>query len=66
MIKSNIDSLCKQKGISRYKLARNVGMSDRTLLLYERRGLDKAQFGCLIRIAEALECSLEDLIKAPR
>ena len=62
-MESRINELAASKGISIYRLARMVGMTDRALYKYERAGLDKAQFGCMVRIAEALGCSLEDLYR---
>ena len=60
-MKSRINEIAASKGISIYRLARMVGMTDRALYKYERVGLDKAQFGCMVRIAKVLNCSLEDL-----
>ena len=62
-MESRINEIAASKGISIYRLARMVGMTDRALYKYERVGLDKAQFGCMVRIAEALGCSLEDLYR---
>lgn len=62
-MESRINEIAASKGISIYRLARMVGMTDRALYKYERVGLDKAQFGCMVRIADALGCSLEDLYR---
>lgn len=62
-MKSRINELAASKNMSLYRLARMVGMTDRALYKYERVGLDKAQFGCMVRIAEALDCKLEDLYR---
>lgn len=62
-MKSVISEIAASKGISLYRLARMVGMADRALYKYEQVGLDKAQFGCMVRIAEALDCKLEDLYR---
>lgn len=62
-MESRINEIAASKGISIYRLARMVGMTDRSLYKYERVGLDKAQFGCMVRIADALGCSLEDLYR---
>lgn len=60
-MRSNITKLCKEKGISRYRLAKNLNITDEILYRYERKGLDKAQFGYMVKIAKGLGCSLEDL-----
>lgn len=60
-MKSRINELAASKGMSLYRLARVVGITDRALYKYEREGLNKAQFGCLVKVAKALNCRLEDL-----
>ncbi len=60
-MKSNINKLCHERGITLYRLARKIGITDRALYKYERIGLENARFGCMVRIADALGCSLEDL-----
>lgn len=60
-MKSNINKMCKSKGTTLYRLARLIGITDRALYKYERKGLDKAQFGYMVRIAKELDCKLEDL-----
>lgn len=62
-MRSKIAKLCEEKGISRYRLAKNLGITDRALYLYEKKGLDKAQFGCMVKIAKELGCSLEELFE---
>ena len=62
-MKSNINKLCHSRGITLYRLAKQVGLTDRALYKYERKGLEHAQFGCMVRIAEALDCKLEDLYR---
>lgn len=60
-MKSNIANVCKAKGISRYQLAKDLGITSQALYRYEDKGLDKAQFGFMVRIAKYLGCQLEDL-----
>lgn len=60
-MKSNINNLCKSSGTTLYALAKKTGLTDRALYKYEKNGLEKAQFGCMVRIAKELNCSLEDL-----
>ncbi|GEM_PF-5511014 len=60
-MRSNIAKLCEEKGISCYRLAKNLDITARALYLYEKKGLDKAQFGYMVKIAKELGCSLEEL-----
>lgn len=60
-MRSNIAKLCEEKGISRYRLAKNLGITDEILYRYEKKGLDKAQFGYMVKIAKELGCPLEEL-----
>lgn len=60
-MKSRIKELAEAKGISLVKLAKDIGITNRGLYKYEHNGLAKAQFGCMVRIAKALDCKLEDL-----
>ena len=45
------------------KLALRCGISYEALRRYEIKGLYKAQFGYMVRIAKALDCQLEDLFR---
>lgn len=60
-MRSNIAKLCEEKGISCYRLAKNLDITARALYRYEKKGLDKAQFGYMVAIAKELGCSLEEL-----
>lgn len=62
-MKSRISELAASKNMSLYRLARVIGITDRALYKYEHEGLDKAQFGYMVKIAEALGCKLEDLYR---
>lgn len=62
-MKSRIAKLCEEKGISRYRLAKNLGITDEVLYRYERKGLAKAQFGYMVAVAKELGCSLEELFE---
>lgn len=44
-----------------FGLAKKCDISYEALRRYEIKGLYKAQFGYMIKIAEALDCKLEDL-----
>lgn len=60
-MKSNIKKLCSEKGMSIYQLAKDTGLTYEAVRRYERKGLNKAYFGCMVKIANALDCKLEDL-----
>lgn len=60
-MKSQISKRAAEKGMSLYRLARETGITDRALYRYERIGLENARFGCMVKIAKALGCDLEDL-----
>lgn len=57
-----------EKGFSQSQLAELAGMSLRTLQHYEQgeRDINKAQAGTLLRIARALDCTIEDLLEEER
>ncbi|MDO4502367.1 MAG: helix-turn-helix transcriptional regulator [Coriobacteriia bacterium] len=52
-------------GLSQSQLARAAGISVRTLQQYEqrRKDINKAQVECVVRLARALHCSVEDLLE---
>lgn len=65
-MKSRIRELCRERGISTYRLAKNTGMTVEAFRRYEIKGLDNSYFGCMVRIAKALNCELEDLYEEER
>lgn len=63
IMRSKIKELAAIKGMSLYRLAREVGITDRALYRYERNGLDNAKFGFMAKIAKVLDCRIEDLFE---
>lgn len=59
----NVAELCKLRGISIAEAARRAKISRRAVSKWQLHGVEKAQLGCIKRLADALECSIEDLIK---
>ena len=60
-MKSRIREICQERGTTPFKLALRCGISYEALRRYEAKGIYKAQFGYMVRIAKALNCNLEDL-----
>ena len=60
-MKSRIREICQERGTTLSKLALRCGISYEALRRYEIKGIHKAQFGYMVRIAKALNCNLEDL-----
>lgn len=60
-MRSRIAELCGKRGISRYRLAREAGISRSAITAWERRGLDRAELGAMVRVARALGVGVEDL-----
>lgn len=56
-----IERIRKEKGISRAVLAKNVGVTPEAIGNYEN-GNREPKASILKKIAEVLECSMEDLI----
>ena len=50
------------KGISRYKLSQLTGIHESTLKRYEDRAIKKISFENLLKICEALEIIIKDII----
>lgn len=53
--------MCQERGVTLFGLAKKCDISYEALRRYEIKGLYKAQFGCMVKIAKALDCKLEDL-----
>lgn len=62
---SNLKRIRKDKNISQSKLAEASGVSVRMIQHYEQgvKDLNKAQAITVYRLAQALECTVEDLIE---
>lgn len=63
---TNLKTHRTAKGLSQSQLAEHAGISVRVLQAYEQgeRDINKAQAGTLLRIARALNCTIEDLLEA--
>ena len=64
-ISANVDRLCQERGLSWYRLSQLVGVSDQQIANI-CNGRHEPTASLLNRIAEALECSMDDLMAAPR
>lgn len=65
-MRSKIKQICSKKGMSIYRLSKVSGISAQAFNKWEHNGLGKAQFGCMVKIAKALNCELEDLYEEER
>ena len=52
----------KTKGMSRYKLSQLTGIHESTLKRYEDRAIKKISFENLLKICEALEINIKEII----
>ena len=50
------------KGISRYKLSQLTGIHESTLKRYEDKAIKKISFENLLKICEALEINIKEII----
>ena len=50
------------KGLSRYKLSQLTGIHESTLKRYEDRAIKKISFENLLKICEALEVDIKEII----
>lgn len=62
-METRIDELCKARGITKTELAKRAGLSRRAINKWCLHGIDKAWLGHIKRVADALDCSIEDLIE---
>lgn len=60
-MRSNIARLCEELGISLWRLSQDVGITANAIYKWERIGLDRAEFGLMVKVAERLGCDLSDL-----
>lgn len=63
-MQSKIKELAEARGMTLYELSRRTGLTPNALYKWERVGLDKAQFGAVLKVAEALGCDPRDLYGA--
>ena len=65
MLKSKIGSIMKIHGKSTVILARETGLSVRTVIrLIKSRNIEEISFDTLLKIALVLKCRLQDLFEA--
>mgnify|MGYP000657403555 CR=1 FL=1 len=62
MYLKNLVELRKQKGWSQEKLAREAGISYNTLIKIERSGIENPKIETVIKLANALGVSLDELV----
>lgn len=60
-----LKSIRKSKGLSQSQLADASGVSVRMVQKYEQgeRDINKASVSTVLKLAEVLECSVEDVVK---
>lgn len=63
---SKLKTIRESKGLSQSKLAEVSGVNLRTLQYYEQgyKDINKAQGITLLKISQALDCTIEDLLEA--
>ena len=62
MIGEKIKELREDKGISQYRLAELTGINRSTINRYENGSIQKISFDNLIKICEALEIDIKNII----
>lgn len=65
-MRSRIEEICHARGMSVYRLSKETGIPTTTFSAWKRRGLEKASFGAMLRVARALEVPVEDLYEDER
>jgi len=58
----NLAKIRKQKGWSQEKLAHEAGISYNTLIKIERNGIKNPKIETVIKLAKALNVSIEDMV----
>ena len=66
MMKSRVQELCRERGMTEYELAGRSGVAVDTLYGWRRRGLDGATLGCVARVARALGVPVEETFEEVR
>lgn len=61
MLLKNLSKIRKQKGWSQEKLAKEANISYNTLIKIERGGIDDPRIGTVIKLADALGVSIDEL-----
>ena len=62
MIGEKIQELRESKGISQYRLAELTGINRSTINRYENGSIQKISFDNLLKIGEALEIDIKEII----
>jgi transcriptional regulator with XRE-family HTH domain len=62
MLLKNLSELRKQKGWSQERLAKESGISYNTLIKLERNGIKNPKIETVIKLADALKVSLDELV----
>ena len=62
MIGEKIKELREDKGISQYRLAELTGINRSTINRYENGSIQKISFDNLLKICEALEIDIKEII----
>ena len=62
MYLKNLVTLRKQKGWSQERLAQEAGISYNTLIKLERSGIKNPKIETVIKLADALEVNLDELV----
>ncbi len=58
----NLTKIRKEKSWSQEKLSREAGISYNTLIKIERNGIENPKIETVIKLAEALDVSIDELI----
>lgn len=58
----NLPKIRKQKGWSQEKLAQEAGISYNTLIKIERSGIENPKIETVIKLADALKVSIDELV----
>lgn len=62
MIGNKIKEIREEKGISQYRLAQLTGINRSTINRYENGLIQKVSFNNLLKICEALEIDIKEII----
>ena len=60
-MRSRIERLCRRRGLSVYRLSKETGIPTCTFTSWKKKGLEKASFGAMVKVARALRVPVEDL-----
>lgn len=62
-MRSNIERIAKDRGMSLYRLAKEAGITQTAIYRWRKAGIDRAQLGVMARVAAALGCKVDDLFE---